>query len=181
MIAQVSKDLNFMISIRPETPSDYEAIEQITIAAFSGKPYSDQTEHLVIRRLREAGALSLSLVAEIGGTIVGHIALSVVEINGEDQQWFGLGPVSVLPKFQKQGIGSTLIKEGLTRLCGLGAKGCVLEGNPDYYQRFGFKSYPNLIYEGAPAAIYFMALPFYNEVPDGKVEFHRAFYAPVQP
>ena len=170
-----------MITIRPETPSDYEAIEQITIAAFSGKSYSDQTEHLVIRRLREAGALSLSLVAEIGEKIIGHIAFSVVKINRKDKQWYGLGPVSVLPAFQKQGIGSALIKEGLMRIRGLGAKGCVLEGNPDYYQRFGFKSYPTLIYEGAPAAIYFMALPFYNEVPGGKVEFHRAFYTPVQP
>ena len=123
-----------MITIRPEAPSDYEATEQITIAAFSGKPYSDQTEHFVIRRLREAKALSLSLVAEIGETIVGHIAFSVVKINGEDKQWYGLGPVSVLPAFQKQGIGSALIKEGLVRIRGLDAKGCVLEGNPDYYQ-----------------------------------------------
>ena len=170
-----------MISIRPETPSDYKVIEQITIAAFSGKPYSDQTEHLIIMRLREAKALALSLVAEMNGTIVGHIAFSVVKINGEDKQWYGLGPVSVLPAYHKQGIGSTLIKEGLARIRGLGAKGCVLEGNPDYYQRFGFKSYSNLIYEGAAAAIYFMALPFYNEVPSGKVEFHRAFYSQVQP
>jgi putative acetyltransferase len=170
-----------MITIRPETPRDYEAIEQITIAAFSGKPYSDQTEHLVIRRLREAKALSLSLVAEMNGTIIGHIAFSVVKINCEDKQWYGLGPVSVLPTFQKQGIGSALIKEGLARIRGLGAKGCVLEGNPDYYRRFGFKSYPNLIYEGAPAAIFFVALPFYNEVPDGKVEFHQAFYTPTHP
>jgi len=168
-----------MINIRPETSSDYESIEQITVAAFLGKSYSDQTEHLVIRRLREAKALSLSLVAEIGETIVGHIAFSVVKINGEDKRWYGLGPVSVLPTFQKQGIGSALIKEGLAKIRGVGAKGCVLEGNPDYYQRFGFKSHPNLIYEGAPAAIYFMALPFYNEVPDGKVEFHQAFYSPA--
>ncbi len=96
-----------MICIRPETPSDDEAIEQITIAAFSGKPYSAQTEHLVIRRLREAKAMSLSLVAEIGETIVGHVAFSVVKINGEDKQWYGLGPVSVLPASQKQGIGSS--------------------------------------------------------------------------
>ena len=168
-----------MITIRPETPSDYEPIEQITIAAFSGKPYSDQTEHLVIRRLREAKALSLSLVSEKNEAVVGHIAFSVVKINGEDKQWYGLGPVSVLPSFQKQGIGSALIKEGLARIRDLGAKGCVLEGNPDYYQRFGFKSYPNLIYEGALAAIYFMGLPFYNEVPVGKVEFHQAFHTPA--
>jgi len=54
--------------------------------------------------------------------------------------------------------------------------GCVLEGSPEYYQRFGFKTYPGLVYEGSPAPEYFMALPFYNEVPTGKVEFHWAFY-----
>ena len=127
----------------------------------------------------EAKALSVSLVAEMNGAIVGHIAFSVVKIDGEDKQWYGLGPVSVLPSFQKQGIGSALIKEGLARIRALGTKGCVLEGNPDYYRRFGFKSNPHLIYEGAPAAIFFMALPFYKEVPAGKVEFHRAFYSPA--
>jgi putative acetyltransferase len=170
-----------MITIRPEIPNDYEAIEQITIAAFAGKAFSDSDEHLIIRRLRTSGGLSLSLVAEVDHKIIGHIAFSVVKINGEDMGWYGLGPVSVLPAYQKQGIGSALIKAGLSRLKAQGAKGCVLEGDPNYYQRFGFKSYPHLIYEGAPAAIYFMALPFYGEIPDGKVEFHRAFYAPTLP
>jgi putative acetyltransferase len=165
-----------MIVIRSETPNDYKAIEQLTIAAFAGKSFSDSNEHLIIERLRAVGALSLSLVAERDGSIVGHIAFSIVKINGEDQGWYGLGPVSVLPTFQKQGIGSALIKEGLAQMRAIGARGCVLEGDPEYYQRFGFKSYDNLIYVGAPAAIYFMALPFYGEVPGGKVEFHPAFY-----
>ena len=53
----------------------------------------------------------------------------------------------------------------------------MLEGDPNYYQRFGFRSYPQLFYEGAPDPKYFMALPFYyQEVPAGKVEFHKAFY-----
>jgi putative acetyltransferase len=164
------------MKIRPETPQDIRAIEQITVAAFDGKWYSDQTEYLVITRLREAGALSVSLVAEMGGKVVGHVAFSVVTINGEDIGWYGLGPVSVSPELQKQGIGSKLIMEGLLQIREMGAKGCVLEGDPDYYQRFGFKSYPGLFYEGAPDQKYFMALPFYADVPDGKVEFHRAFY-----
>jgi putative acetyltransferase len=167
------------MKIRPETSQDISAIEQITIAAFDGKWYSDQTEYLVINRLREAEAMSVSLVAEIEGKVVGHVAFSVVTINGEDRGWYGLGPVSVLPKLQKQGIGSKLIQEGLSVIREKGAKGCVLEGSPKYYQRFGFKSYPGLFYEGTPAPEYFMALPFYDEVPEGKVEFHRAFYVNV--
>ena len=164
------------MKIRPETPQDISAIEKITIAAFDGKPYSDKTEHLIVNRLRQAGAMSVSLVAEIDGKVVGHVAFSVVTINGEDIGWYGLGPVSITPELQKQGIGSKLIREGLTIIKAKGAKGCALEGSPEYYQRFGFKAYPGLFYEGAPAPEYFMALPFYNDIPKGKVEFHRAFY-----
>lgn len=162
--------------IRPETSSDIEAIEEVTLAAFTGKFSNNPTEHLIINGLREAGMLSLSLVAEQDGQVVGHVAFSPVLIDGEDKGWYGLGPISVSPELQKQGLGSALIHKGLVRLRNMEAKGCVLEGSPDYYQRFGFKSYPNLTYEFAPAPRYFMALPFYGKVPDGKVEFHRAFY-----
>ncbi len=162
--------------IRPETSQDDEAITQVTLAAFTGKFSDHPTEHLIIKGLREAGALSLSLVAELDGKIVGHVAFSKVTINGEDQNWYGLGPISVQPDLQKQGIGSKLIQAGLAQLRAMGAQGCVLEGDPNYYNRFGFKSYPNLIYEIAPAPQYFMAHPFYNAVPQGKVEYHPAFY-----
>lgn len=166
--------------IRLETPEDISAIEQITLAAFDGKPYSNETEHLVVNGLREAGELSLSLVAEIDNKIIGHVAFSLVTINNENKGWYGLGPVSVLPEFQRQGIGSKLIEAGLSQIREMGANGCVLEGSPEYYKRFGFKTYPGLIYEGAPSAEYFMALPFYDEVPQGKVEFHQAFYVNAQ-
>jgi putative acetyltransferase len=162
--------------IRPETSQDYEAITQVTLAAFTGKFSDHPTEHLIVMGLREAGALSLSLVAEIDGRIVGHVAFSKVTINGEDHDWYGLGPISVQPDLQKQGIGSRLIQAGLARIREMSAQGCVLEGDPNYYHRFGFKSYPHLIYESAPAPQYFMALPFYDEVPGGKVEYHPAFY-----
>lgn len=164
------------ILIRPETPADIAAIEQVTITAFNGKPYSDQTEHLIVNALRAAGALSLSLVAEVNGRVVGHIGFSKVMIDGKDLDWFGIGPVSVSPEYQKQGVGSKLIREGMTAIRERGAKGCVLEGSPDYYQRFGFKPYDGLIYEGAPAPEYFMAFPFTEKIPQGKVEFHRSFY-----
>jgi putative acetyltransferase len=162
--------------IRPETPHDDEAITQVTLAAFTGKFSNNPTEHLIVKGLREAGALSLSLIAEADGKVVGHVAFSVVTINGEAQGWYGLGPISVLPELQKQGIGSKLIQAGLARIRKMGARGCVLEGDPNYYNRFGFKSYPDLIYEGAPGPQYFMAIPFYDKVPNGKVEYHPAFY-----
>lgn len=165
-----------MLKIRPETSRDINTIEHLTIAAFAGKPYSNQTEHLVINGLRDTGAIVVSLVAEMDNKVVGNIVFSLVTINGENKNWYGLGPISVLPELQLQGIGSKLIKEGLSQIREIGAQGCVLEGNPEYYNRFSFKTYPGLFYEGAPAPEYFMALPFYDEVPQGKVEFHQAFY-----
>lgn len=162
--------------IRIETTDDVKGIEEVTLAAFTGLFSDNPTEHLIVSGLREAGALSLSLIAEIDRKIVGHAAFSTVTIDGKDQGWYGLGPISVLPELQKQGIGSALIHEGLARLRVMNARGCVLEGSPKYYQRFGFKSYPGLIYEFAPAPEYFMALPFDKEAPAGKVEYHKAFY-----
>ncbi len=162
--------------IRPEILQDIQAIEGLTIAAFAGKTYSQQTEHLVVNGLRDTGALLVSLVAEIDGQVIGHVGFSAVTINGEEKGWHALGPISILPEFQLQGIGSKLVRKGLSSIQALGSKGCVLEGNPQYYQRFGFKTHPGLFYTGAPAPEYFMALPFTEEIPQGAVEFHQAFY-----
>lgn len=167
------------IIIRSEQAQDIEAITQVTYAAFLGKFSDHPTEHLMVNGLREASMLTLSLVAEVNGKIVGHAAFSPVTINEQFVDWYGLGPISVAPALQKQGIGSKLILEGLARLRDLGAKGCVLEGSPAYYERFGFKPRAGLTYHAAPGPEFFMALPFYEEVPVGKVEFHQAFY--IQP
>jgi putative acetyltransferase len=162
--------------IRSEKPTDKAAIEKVTMAAFDGKWYSSQTEHLIVNELRKTGALSLSLVASADETILGHIGFSVVKINGQEGGWHGIGPVSVVPEFQKQGIGSKLVRTGLSKIKEVGARGCVLEGSPAYYERFGFKPFPGLYYEGALAPEYFMAFPFYDDIPKGSVEFHPAFY-----
>jgi len=164
--------------IRPESPEDIKAIEALTASAFKDKPYSEGTEQIIINRLRDAGALALSLVADMNGVIVGHVAFSKVTINGEDGDWYGLGPISVQPDLQKQGIGSKLMHAGLAGIRAMGARGCVLLGDPNYYNRFGFKAYPALIYAGSPAPEYFMAIPFYeaDAIPSGSVEFHKAFY-----
>ncbi|MBI2331460.1 MAG: N-acetyltransferase [Chloroflexi bacterium] len=164
------------ILIRSEQAKDIEPISQVTYAAFLGKFSDHPTEHLIVDGLREAGALTLSLVAEVNGKVVGHVAFSRVAINDAFVDWYGLGPVSVIPGLQKQGVGSKLIQEGLSLLKELGAQGCVLEGSPKYYQRFGFKAYAGLTYHGSPAPEFFMALPFYKEVPAGAVEYHKAFY-----
>ncbi|HNR14048.1 MAG TPA: N-acetyltransferase [Thermodesulfobacteriota bacterium] len=162
--------------IRNETDSDREAISQVTKAAFKNLAVSNHTEEFIIHALRNANALTLSLVAELDGQVVGHVAFSPVTISDGSLDWHGLGPVSVLPEYQKQGIGKRLIQEGLYLLKSRGSKGCVLVGDPNYYQRFGFKNIPGFIHEGVPEEV-FLAMPFAKRVPQGIVVFHEGFLA----
>lgn len=168
------------MNIRQEQERDYDAIRQVTADAFALAEYSNHKEPAIIAALRDAGALTVSLVAEDGGEVVGHIAFSPVTIDGEDHRWFGLGPVSVRPDRQGDGIGRALIRQGLNDLHAQGAAGCVLLGYPDYYRRFGFENDPALRFQGAPPE-YFMRLTFGGFVPVGQVEYHAAFevQAPV--
>ena len=162
--------------IRNEIKEDIEAISKITIAAFQNLQISNQTEQFIIHELRKANALTISLVAEIDGQVVGHIAFSPVNISDDSKNWFGLGPISVTPNFQRQGIGKSLVNEGLSLLKAQGGKGCALVGDPGYYQQFGFRNIPGLIYEGVPQEV-FLALPFDKKIPQGTVVFHEGFLA----
>jgi putative acetyltransferase len=162
--------------IRNEIESDAQAIAEITQTAFATCPYGDHTEQFIINALRAAGALTVSLVAEIDRNVVGHVAFSPVTISDGNPHWYGLGPVSVLPQHQRQGIGTALICEGLSLLKARGAQGCVLVGEPAYYQRFGFRNPSPLTLEGVPPQ-YFLALPFEDQTPRGVVVFHTAFSA----
>ncbi|MBI5523443.1 MAG: N-acetyltransferase [Desulfarculus sp.] len=162
--------------IRDETPSDIAAIDSVTIAAFADHPFSQQTEQFIVKALRAAGALTVSLVAEIEGQVKGHIAFSPVTIAQKACGWYGMGPVSVLPARQRQGIGSALVREGLGRLRALSARGCALVGPPEYYQRFGFHNHPALVHEGIPQE-FFLVLPLGDSLPQGAVAFHEAFAA----
>ncbi len=162
--------------IRREKDSDIEAITDVTIAAFRGLAVSQQTEQFIITALRTAGALTVSLVVEVDGRVVGHIAFSPVTISDGSDGWYGGGPLSVLPAYQKKGIGKALVREGLSMLKSLGGKGCALVGDPEYYKRFGFRNLPALVHEGVPPAV-FLALPFGEPVPQGTVVFHEGFSA----
>jgi putative acetyltransferase len=160
--------------IRNETPSDYDAITRVTAEAFLTLAISGHTEQFIIQALRAAGALTISLVAEIDGQVVGHIAFSPITISDGTPNWHGLGPVSVLPRCQRQGIGKALIAEGLARLKALGGKGCALVGHPEYYKMLGFRNIPDLVHEGVPPEV-FLVMPFYEECPKGVVHFHEGF------
>jgi putative acetyltransferase len=162
--------------IRQEQGQDHDTVKRVTADAFASMEHSKQTEPAIIAALRDAGALTISLVATDGDVVIGHVAFSPVTIDGEDHRWFGLGPVSVRPDLQGRGIGGALIRQGLNELRAQGAAGCLLLGNPGYYRRFGFENDPDLRYPGAPPE-YFMRLTFGGSDPAGQVEYHAAFGA----
>lgn len=162
------------MEIRPERPGDEAAIAKVIEAAFALARHRDGTEAQIVERLRDDAALSLSLVAVDDGEIVGHVAFSPITIDGADRKWFGLGPVAVQPNQQGKGLGSSLIREGLDRLLEIGAAGCVLVGESEYYARFGFQADERLVYPGLPPK-YFQALSFSGDLPAGTVAYHSAF------
>lgn len=123
--------------LRDERPSEIPTINKIAVAAFATKAYGDGTEGDLIDSLRRDGDLSLSLVADLNGVVVGRVSMSPATV-GKADGWYGLGPVAVDTDHFKQGIGSTLIRTALGRVAEQGAAGVVLVGDPNYYSRFGF-------------------------------------------
>jgi|SRR5436190_15235941 len=121
------------LTIRHERNVDADAIRAVTAAAFP-----TQAEAALVDALRRQHAAVVSLVAEDGGQVVGHVLFSPVTLDGSDQGMLGLAPMAVSPARQRQGIGSELVRAGLdaTRICG--AAGVVVVGHPAFYPRFGF-------------------------------------------
>jgi putative acetyltransferase len=120
--------------IRHEVDSDVSGVRRVHLAAFPG-----DGEAGLVDALRENGHLPVSIVAEEDVGIVGHIAFSPVTVDGLDVAAVGLAPVAVMPEFQKQGIGSELIRAGLQACREAGFRIVVVLGEPDFYQRFGFQ------------------------------------------
>ena len=164
------------VLVRPETQADVAAIHALTVAAFRTAAHSAGTEQFIVDALRRAGALAVSLVAVADGTLVGHVAVSPVTLSGGEPDWYGLGPISVLPEHQRRGVGTELMHAALQALRERGAAGCLLVGDPAYYRRFGFRPATGLEYSGVPAE-YFMAVSFGAAVPQGVAAFHPAFGA----
>lgn len=123
------------MEIRNERPEDQEAIRRVHLDAFDG-----DLEARLVDLLRDRGKTVTSLVAEELEHVVGHILFSPVTIDeASDCRAVGLAPVGVLPAFQRGGIGSSLIREGLSRCARAGYDLVVLVGAPAYYARFGFQ------------------------------------------
>ena len=163
------------ILIRPEGPSDHDAIYHVTKRAFAPMRFSAGDEQDLVNTLRDMDALSLSMVAEQQSKVVGHVALSPVTHESGEGGWFGLGPISVEPALQRQGIGGMLIAEAKEWMKARRARGCILVGDTGYYSRHGFILSGGNAPDKEPAE-YFMVLPLNNSIPAGRFSFHPAFY-----
>jgi putative acetyltransferase len=164
------------INIRLEKSSDIQSVHKITVAAFLDAPHTDHTEQFIVKALRDSDALTISLVAEDSAHIFGHVALSPVTISDGSNDWYGLGPISVIPNEQGKGIGSKLMNAALAELKNLKANGCVLLGDPNYYHRFGFEPIDGLVLPDVPPE-YFQALLLRGTHPEGTVTYHESFSA----
>lgn len=135
------------IEIRIERNSDYKTTEEIVTSAFAEAEHRDGDEANLVVRLRASSEFipELSLVAEVAGQLVGHILFSPIQIISQLNDAIvihpslALAPVSVLPVFQKQGVGNRLITEGHYRAKEFGFSSVILLGHPAYYPRFGYR------------------------------------------
>jgi len=170
------------MNIRLEQPSDIEQIWSVNADAFT-----TDVEANLVNTLRDSGCPLVSLVAEEGGQIVGHILFTPVELSrdGADSdiqelKLMGLAPMAVVSDYQKKGVGSQLVKAGLEHCNTLGVDAVVVLGHPDYYPRFGFV--PSVEY-GIKAGLdvpedVFMVQELVKGCLDGKrgtIKFHEAF------
>jgi predicted N-acetyltransferase YhbS len=133
----VFMELQMNIVVREERPEDLEAIREVNRQAFGR-----EDEARLVDALRDGGYVRVSLVAEEVGRVVGHIRFSDLPIvtHVGTLHALALAPVAVLPEYQRQGIGSRLIREGLRACAEEGHRIVVVLGHPDYYPRFGFSA-----------------------------------------
>jgi putative acetyltransferase len=124
------------INIRKENPQDVHAIREVNVKAFGQPQEAD-----IVDKLRKTCDGLLSLVAIVNKRPIGHILFSPAEIVGEGRtlRGMGLAPMAVLPEYQRQGIGSELVKNGIERLSGKGCPFIIVLGHAEYYPRFGFE------------------------------------------
>ncbi|MDM9584366.1 MULTISPECIES: N-acetyltransferase [unclassified Nostoc] len=166
-----------MIDIRCETLSDYTAIAEVNTLAFG-----QENEAKLVEKIRNSDRYisELSLVAEVENIVVGHILFSYIDLVGEETlQVLGLAPLAVRPQFQRQGIGSALIKAGLELAEAKKEAIVIVLGHPHFYTLFGFQ--PSVVYEiESPFPVpeeFFMvkALQSYQKQYKGKVVYPAAF------
>ena len=154
--------------IRDERPEDRAAVRAVVTAAFGQADEAD-----LVEALHAAGDAAIALVGEVEGEVVGQVMFSPMRA---PEHCLGLGPVSVLPEHQRDGIGSKLIRAGLERARHQGWRGVFLLGHRAYYPRFGFSPEAARGFASPFAGPHFMFLALSDDAPaEGQARYAAAF------
>lgn len=165
--------------IRQEKPEDYEEVYELVREAFASAEHADGNEQDLVEALRKGDAFipELSLVAEEGGQLAGHILFTRARVG--EVEVLALAPLSVRPAFQRQGVGTALTEEGHRIARELGFPYSIVLGSENYYPRLGYREAAGFgveAPEGIPSAN-FMAIRLLEEAPalDGPVTYAEEF------
>lgn len=169
--------MNEVVNVRMERETDADAVRKVVKAAFAGAEHTDGDEHNLVGRLRGSAEYvkELSLVAEAGDRIVGHIMFSKIRVG--DVEALALAPLAVLPEYQNLGIGRMLIKAGHKIARESGYSCSVVLGSPEYYGKSGYLEaslYGIRAPFEVPSRVY-MVCPLNPPIPDGVVSYSPAF------
>lgn len=162
------------LCVRAATPADREAIRAVERAAFPTAAEAD-----LVDALERDGDVTLSLVVEVGGEVVGHLLCSrmVADADGQALDAWALGPIAVRPERQGEGMGGAMTWEAIARAEAAGAQIMFVLGEPDYYGRFGFRAEAAAPFDSPYAGPYWMArwLGEPTEVRSGRARHAGAF------
>lgn len=166
------------IAIRPERPDDWDIVHQVHASAF---PTPDEAD--LVAKLRSHATIWSSLVASLDDDVIGHIMFTPVGVLDVKRPGnaLALGPLGVLPEHQNRGIGSALVREGLSLCRARGEPVVFVLGHANYYPRFGFElAWPKGLYYGDPepnSSFFVIELePGALDGRRGEVRYHPAFY-----
>jgi len=169
------------VHIRLESQRDFRETETLTREAFWDLYRPGYDEHLIVHNLRNTAAFvpELDFVTTFDNKIIGSIMYSkakVIDDQNIEHEVLCMGPLSVLPSYQKKGVGSKLIEHSTDKARDMGFKGVILFGNPDYYHRFGYCNAQNYNMSTSDGHNYdaFMALELYENSLQG---IEGKFYA----
>ena len=164
-----------MVKIRPEEPGDIDTLFTLNSSAFGR-----EAEAKLVDSLRGNVYPYVSLVAELGGDIIGHILFTPVSVGNAVVRAAGLGPMAVTSRYRGKGIGASLVEEGLKAVSEHGFTAVFVLGEPEYYMRFGFEpaADKDIFWKSDEFAPYFFSLELVPGALDrvsGEVVFHPAF------